>query len=122
MSPSLNIGGRALPLGYATSLAAGRMRFKHAALTTPVAGGAFQKRANLAANPAFILAIALYAALSAFWVWLLTRASLSQAYPFVALAFMLTLIAGGVVFGDPATPRLLIGGALVLGGLLVIAG
>ena len=62
----------------------------------------------------------LYASLSAFWVWLLTTIPLSRAYPFVALSFTLTLLAGVVIFGEPLTGRLLAGGALILIGLAVI--
>lgn len=122
MGRSLNLGEIGLLVGYAASLTAGQVLFKYAALTTSNAGDKLHKLAGLALNPAFILAISIYATLSVFWVWLLMRIPLSQAYPFVALAFMLTLLAGVVLFGEPATPRLLIGGALILGGLLVIAG
>ena len=121
MMRSLNTGDVALLILYATSLAGGQVLFKYAALTTAEASSGIQKFANLALNPAFILAIVLYAGLSVFWVWLLARVPLSHAYPFVALAFMLTLTAGVMLFNEPATPRLVIGGALILGGLLVIA-
>jgi drug/metabolite transporter (DMT)-like permease len=109
-----------LLVGYAVALAGGQVLFKVAALQSPAGVGWLQKVVALAFNPAFIVAIALYASLSAFWVWLLTTIPLSRAYPFVALAFMLTLLAGVVIFGEPLTGRLLAGGALILIGLAVI--
>jgi drug/metabolite transporter (DMT)-like permease len=107
---------------YAVSLAGGQVLFKLAASAVPKGGGLMHKLVGLALNPAFVLAILLYAVLSLFWVWLLTRIPLSQAYPFVALSFAVTLAAGVIVFGEPATGRLLIGGGLLLAGLLVITG
>lgn len=107
---------------YAVSLAGGQVLFKYAALSHSGTGSFAHRIVGLALNPAFVAAIVLYAVLSAFWVWLLTTIPLSKAYPFVALAFLLTLVAGVVIFREPMSARLLIGGGLVLAGLLVIAG
>ncbi|MFN3279980.1 MAG: EamA family transporter, partial [Paracoccus hibiscisoli] len=106
----------------AASLAGGQVLFKLAASSVPAGGGLFHKLAGLALSPAFVLAIVLYAALSLFWVWILTRIPLSQAYPFVALSFTLTLAAGVLMFGEQASPRLLLGSGLILVGLVVITG
>jgi drug/metabolite transporter (DMT)-like permease len=56
------------------------------------------------------------------WVWLLTFTPLSRAYPFVALAFAITPLLGGLVFNEPIAPRLLLGIGTVLVGLFLIAG
>lgn len=109
-----------LLISYAVALAGGQVLFKIAALQSPAGGAWPQKLVALAFNPSFIAAIMLYASLSAFWVWLLTTIPLSRAYPFVALSFTLTLLAGVVIFGEPLTGRLLAGGALILIGLAVI--
>ena len=55
-------------------------------------------------------------------MWLLTFTPLSRAYPFVALAFALTPLLGIVIFGEPFSTRLAIGIALILCGLLFVAG
>jgi multidrug transporter EmrE-like cation transporter len=112
----------AMLVGYAVSLAAGQILFKYAALQAPPSGAWLTRLVGLALNPSFAAAVALYAGLSVFWVWLLTTVPLSKAYPFVALAFALTLAAGVVVFGEPASWRLLLGSGLILAGLVVIAG
>jgi drug/metabolite transporter (DMT)-like permease len=70
----------------------------------------------------FIGAILLYVALTVLWVWILTFTPLSRAYPFVALAFALTPLLGGLVFGEPIGTRLILGIVLILGGLLLVAG
>jgi drug/metabolite transporter (DMT)-like permease len=77
---------------------------------------------SLVANPYFMAAAALYVALTVLWVWILTFTPLSRGYPFVALAFAATPLLGGLVFGEPITWRLLVGIALILGGLLLVAG
>jgi drug/metabolite transporter (DMT)-like permease len=47
---------------------------------------------------------------------------LSRAYPFVALAFALTPLLGGVFFAEPVSLRLLLGILFILAGLLLVAG
>jgi drug/metabolite transporter (DMT)-like permease len=60
--------------------------------------------------------------LTVLWVWILTFTPLSRAYPFVALAFAVTPLLGGLVFGEPIGTRLILGISLILGGLLLVAG
>lgn len=107
-------------VGYAFGMAAGQVLFKMAALQMPAAGTFAQRLLALALNPTFLVAILLYGALSGLWVWILTTVPLSRAYPFVALAFVLTLSAGVLFFGEALNLRLLMGSALVLAGLLLI--
>ena len=70
----------------------------------------------------FLGAVALYAALSVLWVWVLTVTPLSRAYPFVAITFALTPLFGGLLFAEPLSARLLIGLVVILGGLYLVAG
>ena len=77
---------------------------------------------GLLQNGYFLAAVALYAALSVLWVWVLTFTPLSRAYPFVAIAFALTPLLGGLVFAEPLSPRLLLGLAVILGGLYLVSG
>ena len=86
------------------------------------ADGALGERLFGLLNVYFVVAVLLYAALSLLWVWLLTFTPLSRAYPFVALAFALTPLLGIVIFGEPFSSRLAIGIALILCGLLFVAG
>lgn len=111
----------AMLIGYAISLAGGQVLFKYAAMQSVPSDGWWNRLVGLAVSPAFVAAIALYAGLSVFWVWLLTTIPLSRAYPFVAVAFALTSTAGILIFGEPMSWRLVLGCALIFAGLVVIA-
>jgi undecaprenyl phosphate-alpha-L-ara4N flippase subunit ArnE len=54
------------------------------------------------------------------WIYVLSRAPLTVAYPFTALTFVLVYLAGAVLFGEPVTVRAMAGVVLVLGGLFLI--
>jgi drug/metabolite transporter (DMT)-like permease len=111
----------ALLVAYAAGMAGGQMLFKAAALRDQTDGTAAERAFSLICNAYFLGAVALYVALTVLWVWLLTFIPLSRAYPFVALAFAITPLLGGMVFAEPITVKLLAGIALLLGGLLLIA-
>jgi drug/metabolite transporter (DMT)-like permease len=118
----LTVAQIALLVAYAAGMAGGQLLFKAAALRY-VPDGPFGARAlSLVANTYFLGAIVLYVALTVLWVWILTSTPLSRAYPFVALAFAVTPLLGGLVFAEPITIRLLLGISLILCGLLLVAG
>ena len=54
------------------------------------------------------------------WVWILSFTPLSRAYPFVALAFALTPLLAGLLFGETISLHLIIGLLLILGGLFFV--
>ena len=107
---------------YAVAMAGGQILFKLAALQGPASGDFSERLGAMAANKFFAAAIALYAVLTLLWVWILSFTPLSRAYLFVALAFAITPFAGGVVFGEPITMRLAIGVAVIVFGLIIVAG
>ena len=111
-----------LLLLYALAMAGGQILFKLAAVRSGAAGSLGARLLGLAANPYFIAALFLYAALTVLWVWILTFTPLSRAYVFVALAFVLTPFAGVAFFGEPISARLIIGIALVVAGLACATG
>ncbi len=121
MSAHLSLLQLALLSGYALGMAAGQLLFK-AASARLAENAPFTERAlALFASPAFIAALALYFALSVLWVWVLSFTPLSRAYPFVALAFVLTPLLAAFTFSEPLTLRLLLGIGLILAGLLLVA-
>ena len=120
MERQLPLATIALLLGYAVALAGGQVLFKLAALRFTPSPHWTQSLLSLALNPFLILAILLYALLSAVWVWVLTFVPLSIAYPFVALTFVLTVASGAVLFGEAISPRLVLGGLMIIAGLIVI--
>src|SRR5690242_7347384 len=110
-----------LLLLYAGGMAAGQLLFKSAALRYGAGAGEFGDRLiGLFQNAYFLAALLLYAALAIFWVWVLSFTSLSRAYPFVALAFAVTPLLAGFVFGEALSLRLFVGLALILCGLFFV--
>jgi drug/metabolite transporter (DMT)-like permease len=111
----------ALLLAYATGMAGGQLLFKAAALRYVPDGPVGERLLSIVLNSYFLGAMVLYGGLTILWVWVLTFTPLSRAYPFVALAFAITPLLGGLVFGEPIGLRLMLGIALILGGLLLVA-
>jgi drug/metabolite transporter (DMT)-like permease len=106
---------------YAAGMSGGQLLFKLAALRSAAGdGGLWERLLGLVSNIYFIAALALYGGFAILWVWILTVIPLSRAYPFVALAFALTPLLGGLVFGDTISYRLLAGIVFILCGLFFV--
>ncbi len=74
----------------------------------------------VALNPGIIGGLALYGLGTVLWLGVLSRAELSQAYPFVGLSFVLTALFGAFLFHDAMSPSRVAGiAAIVLGVYLV---
>jgi drug/metabolite transporter (DMT)-like permease len=113
----------ALLTAYAVGMAGGQVLFKLAALRYGVVDGTLGERLiGLMQNAYFLAALVLYAAFAVLWVWILSFTPLSRAYPFVALAFAVTPLLGGLLFGETLSARLMVGIALILGGLFLVVG
>jgi drug/metabolite transporter (DMT)-like permease len=112
-----------LLVAYAAGMSGGQILFKMAALRSgAVTGGLVDRFLGLAFNVYFLTALVLYAAYAVLWVWILTVIPLSRAYPFVALAFALTPLLGGLLFGDTISLRLIAGIVFILCGLFLVTG
>jgi drug/metabolite transporter (DMT)-like permease len=110
-----------LLVAYAAGMSGGQLLFKMAALRYGASGGGVGERLlGLAFNVYFIAALVLYAGYAFLWVWILSFTPLSRAYPFVALAFALTPLLGGLVFGDTISLRLIAGILFILCGLFLV--
>jgi len=106
---------------YSIGMAGGQLLFKLAAMRSSPGPTLSERVFDLVQNRYFLAALALYGGLSLLWVWILTITPLSRAYPFVALAFVLTPLLGGLVFEETITVRLAAGIALILCGLFFVA-
>ena len=122
MSDRLSLAQIVALVAYAGAMAGGQLLFKMAALRAVHEGPFIERAVSVLLNGYFLVALVLYAALAGVWVWILTFTPLSRAYPFVALAFALTPALGGLMFAEPISVRLVIGIALILCGLLFVAG
>jgi drug/metabolite transporter (DMT)-like permease len=108
-------------VAYAVGMAGGQILFKLAALKS-ANGSTGERLLGLIHNAYFLVAVSLYVGLTVLWVWILTFTPLSRAYAFVALAFVLTPMAGAVIFSEPISVRFVIGSAFVVVGLICVAG
>ena len=120
MERQLSLATILILLTYSVALAGGQVLFKLAALRFAPAARWTDNVLSLALNPYLVVAVLLYALLSVVWVWVLTFVPLSIAYPFVALTFVLTVASGALLFGEPVTLRLVLGGLMIIAGLIVI--
>ena len=71
-------------------------------------------------QPALYAALAAYLAATVLWLWLLTRYSLAQAYPFTALAFLLVPLVETLVFRVRASRLYWLGLALIVIGAVLV--
>ena len=74
---------------FAISMATGQVLFKLGA-TRAAPATDLEGWMNLIFQPIVITALALYGAATFLWLWLLQKIPLTTAYPFAALAFVLT--------------------------------
>jgi drug/metabolite transporter (DMT)-like permease len=122
MNDRLTLSQVAILAAYALGMSGGQVLFKLAALRYAAEGSVAERLLGLMQNAYFLTALVLYAALSVLWVWILTFTPLARAYPFVALAFAVTPLLGGLIFGEAISGRLIAGLLLILGGLLLVTG
>jgi drug/metabolite transporter (DMT)-like permease len=118
----LTLAQIALLTGYGAGMASGQLLFKMAAQRFTASGTAASQLIDLTGNVYFFAAFALYCGLAVLWVWILTFTPLSRAYPFVAIAFAITPLLGGWLFGEPISFRLGLGVAAIVFGLLFVVG
>jgi multidrug transporter EmrE-like cation transporter len=69
--------------------------------------------------PWILSALAAAVLAGVFWLAALTRFQLSHAYPFIALTFVLVVVGGGMLFGEPITTPKIIGLAFIVAGITV---
>jgi drug/metabolite transporter (DMT)-like permease len=100
------------------SLAAGQLLFKRVGLAMrghPLVDGFLVA----GRQPALYLALVLYGLSTLLWIWILSRVSLMQAYPWIAISIAFVLLAGWLFFGERVAPIFWIGVALILVGLFL---
>jgi drug/metabolite transporter (DMT)-like permease len=122
MTERLSFAQICILCAYAFGMAGGQILFKLAALRVSPERPFTEGIVALLQNGYFLSALAGYFALAVIWVWILSFTPLSRAYPFVALAFAVTPIFSAVLLSEPLTTRLMVGIAVILCGLLLVAG
>ncbi len=76
---------------------------------------------SILTSPLMLIGLAIFAASALLWLIALMRAELSFAYPFLSLSYVLVLVGGAVLFDEQISPLRLMGFALIIIGLFVVA-
>jgi drug/metabolite transporter (DMT)-like permease len=76
---------------------------------------------GLARSPLVLAGLGLYGLGALAWLFVLGRAPLSLAYPFVGLGFVLTMAAGALVLGEQVGAARFAGTLLIAGGCVLVA-
>lgn len=72
-------------------------------------------------NPFIMAGMALYVTAMLIWLYVLKSVNVSYAYPFTALGFVLVIAIGYFGLKEAVTPMQLVGIALVISGIFLIA-
>lgn len=115
---SLTLALFVLCLLFSACLGAGQLLFKLAAndITRDYGSSGILSFAS----PYAIAAVALYAATTVLWVFILTKLPLSTAYPFSLTGAVFVIALAHYCLGEPLSPRQIAGTATVLAGLTII--
>ena len=92
-----------------------------AATKAALAAGGTQAALGIAGNPWVWLGFGLYGFGAVLWLGVLAKVDVSQAYPFVGLGFLLTMLFGITVLGEAFSVTRLLGTLLVLAGVVLVA-
>jgi len=76
---------------------------------------------QVAVNPWILLGIVFYVVSMIFWLFLLSRVEVSQAYPLMSLGFVLNAVAAYYIFGDSLSVLRLTGIGLIIIGVFLVA-
>jgi len=76
---------------------------------------------QVALSPWIIAGLACFALSVGLWLRVLATLNLSQAYPCVALGFVLTMVGGHFLFGEVISPARIGGLALIIAGVGIVA-
>lgn len=99
------------------------LKYGMAALATreAMAAGGIHAFTTILTNLYVIGGLALYGLGMVFWLGVLSRVDVSQAYPFVGLGFLLTMAFGILLLGEPFSVGRAAGTLMVLAGVLLVA-
>ncbi len=73
-------------------------------------------------RPGILGGLACYGLSLLVWIYVLSKADASFAYPFLGLGFVIVALAGFVLLGEPLSPRKIAGTLIIAGGVVVLAG
>ena len=98
-----------------------KVAVERAQLKQAIAAGAVSAVEAVLATPVLWVAVFIYLGSVILWLWALSEADLSIAYPFVSLGFVLTMLFAAIVLKEAVTPLKLTGTMLIVIGCALVA-
>ena len=86
-----------------------------------VGDGVSLRLAGVFLNPFVVGGLLLYFAAAMLWLLVLAKFEVSFAYPFVALGFVITAVAGWLLFNEPMSLSRVAGTVLICAGVVLVA-
>jgi drug/metabolite transporter (DMT)-like permease len=100
------------------ALAIGQLLFKYTAQTLPNSETAFSLL-SLSTNIWFLLSLLIYGSATVLWVYILRHVSLTVAYPFFALSFVIVPLLSAVFLGEQVDMGYWIGIGFIIIGITI---
>ena len=106
------------------SLNAAAQLFLRAAMRSglPVGLAPVETLLAIGLRPGILGGLACYGFSLLLWIYVLSKADASFAYPFLGLGFVIVAVAGFLMLGEPMSPRKIVGTLIIAGGVVVLAG
>jgi drug/metabolite transporter (DMT)-like permease len=101
---------------FTLMLSCGQVMFKRVGLSLQGHSG-LEAMVQVLREPSLYLALALYGFATMLWIWILSRVTLVQAYPWVAVGMVIVPLLGWFVFGERVTPAFWLGVAFIVVGV-----
>lgn len=100
----------------AIGISCGQVLFKLAAVTlSPITD--MRSLLSIISNIYFVASVFIYAMSTLLWIWLLKRVSLRNAYPLMALAFIIVPLMACLFLHEELELRTVIGGIIIIFGV-----
>lgn len=98
-----------------------KIAVERAQLKEAIAAGAMSAVGAAMGSPALWIAVLVYLSSVVFWLWALSEADVSIAYPFISLGIVLTMLFAAVILKEAVTPLKLTGTMLIVIGCVLVA-
>jgi drug/metabolite transporter (DMT)-like permease len=98
-----------------------KIAVERAQLKEAIAAGAMSAFGAAMGSPVLWIAVVIYLSSIVLWLWALSEADLSIAYPFVSLGFVLTMLFAAAFLKEAVTPLKLTGTMLIVIGCVLVA-
>jgi multidrug transporter EmrE-like cation transporter len=76
---------------------------------------------RIAINPPILLGLALYAISVVFWILALSRVDVSLAYPMLSIGYIVSALAGWLLFSESVGPARIAGILVIIAGVWLVA-